>query len=79
MTAQIKRYFLFSYMWQGSTVSGLGSVGIESNRFPSYAYVKQEASNLCPETPVSITINSWNEFRDKDDFDAFIDTAETLK
>jgi len=74
-TAKINRYFLFTFTWQSPTQYGDGNLWMERPRFPSNIYLKKMAAEGKP-ADAQIAITGWNEFRDEDDYLAFIDTAE---
>jgi len=75
MTAQINRYFLFTYRWESPSQFGTGNLWFESARFPSNKHLKSLASKNSPVSPEEVVITGWNEFRDEDDYLAFIDSA----
>lgn len=68
---RVMRYFLFAYIWTGTTKAGNGNLWMESETFPSNSALKKMAAERCPEI-ATIIIVSWNEFETEQDYLAFI-------
>lgn len=63
------RYFFFTYISKNNAYSADGNCFLESEKFPSNEQIKSIAEARNPGTTAVITW--WNEFKSKEDYDAF--------
>ncbi len=74
------RYFIFYYNWSDllGPKFGWGNVFVKSECFPSQRDIKDKAEEMCghkefpPAYKTDIVLTGWNEFKSKEDYEAFM-------
>lgn len=69
---RVRRCFLFTYTWTGTTQQGNGNLWLCRDKFPAQQMLKEVAKSNCPEES-DIVITGWNEFANEADYEAFLD------